>query len=125
MFRRPPRSTRTYTLFPYTTLFRSVYAAPRRLAVLITALATQQPDRSINLDGPPRQAAFDADGNPTQAALGFAKKCGVDLSEIDQSEPKLRYSQSIKGKPTASLLPTIVEDSLNDLPIPKDRKSVV
>ncbi|MBC3382999.1 glycine--tRNA ligase subunit beta [Pseudomonas sp. SWRI12] len=98
---------------------KQVYAAPRRLAVLITALATQQPDRSINLDGPPRQAAFDADGNPTQAALGFAKKCGVDLSEIDQSGPKLRYSQSIKGKPTASLLPTIVEDSLNDLPIPK------
>ena len=98
---------------------KHVYAAPRRLAVLITALETQQPDRSINLDGPPRQAAFDADGNPTQAALGFAKKCGVDLSEIDQSGPKLRYSQSIKGKPTASLLPTIVEDSLNDLPIPK------
>ncbi|EPN61327.1 glycyl-tRNA ligase subunit beta, partial [Pseudomonas syringae pv. actinidiae ICMP 18807] len=79
----------------------------------------QQPDRSVNLDGPPRQAAFDADGNPTQAALGFAKKCGVDLSEIDQSGPKLRYSQTILGKPTTSLLPTIVEDSLNDLPIAK------
>ncbi|MFO2465409.1 glycine--tRNA ligase subunit beta [Pseudomonas sp. 15FMM2] len=98
---------------------KKVYAAPRRLAVLLTALQTQQPDRSINLDGPPRQAAFDAEGNPTQAALGFAKKCGVDLSEIDQSGPKLRFSQVITGKPTASLLPTIVEDSLNDLPIPK------
>lgn len=98
---------------------KQVYGAPRRLAVLITELSTQQPDRSINLDGPPRQAAFDAEGNPTQAALGFAKKCGVDLSEIDQSGPKLRYSQNIAGKPTASLLPTIVEDSLNDLPIPK------
>jgi glycyl-tRNA synthetase beta chain len=98
---------------------KKVYAAPRRLAVLLTALQTQQPDRSINLDGPPRQAAFDAEGNPTQAALGFAKKCGVELSEIDQSGPKLRFSQVITGKPTASLLPTIVEDSLNDLPIPK------
>lgn len=98
---------------------KKVYAAPRRLAVLLTALETQQPDRNINLDGPPRQAAFDAEGNPTQAALGFAKKCGVELSEIDQSGPKLRFSQVIKGKPTASLLPTIVEDSLNDLPIPK------
>ncbi|MEB0039127.1 MULTISPECIES: glycine--tRNA ligase subunit beta [unclassified Pseudomonas] len=96
-----------------------VYAAPRRLAVLITQLTTQQEDRSVNLDGPPRQAAFDADGNPTQAALGFAKKCGVELSEIDQSGPKLRFSQNIVGKPTISLLPTIVEDSLNDLPIPK------
>ncbi|MGV8920296.1 MAG: glycine--tRNA ligase subunit beta [Pseudomonas sp.] len=98
---------------------KRVYAAPRRLAVLITQLATQQADRSVNLDGPPRQAAFDADGNPTQAALGFAKKCGVELSEIDQSGPKLRFSQNIVGKPTISLLPTIVEDSLNDLPIPK------
>ncbi|MEE4715974.1 glycine--tRNA ligase subunit beta [Pseudomonas alliivorans] len=98
---------------------KQVYAAPRRLAVLITELSTQQPDRPVNLDGPPRQAAFDADGNPTQAALGFAKKCGVDLSEIDQSGPKLRYSQNIVGKPTMSLLPTIVEDSLNDLPIAK------
>ncbi len=98
---------------------KRVYAAPRRLAVLISQLDTQQPDRSINVDGPPRQAAFDAEGNPTQAALGFAKKCGVDLSEIDQSGAKLRFSQHIPGKSTASLLPTIVEDSLNDLPIPK------
>lgn len=45
-----------------------VFAAPRRLAVLIRQLDTQQPDRSINVDGPPRQAAFDAEGNPTQAA---------------------------------------------------------
>jgi glycyl-tRNA synthetase beta chain len=86
--------------------------------VLITALATaagsqHQPRR------PATSGAFDAEGNPTQAALGFAKKCGVELSEIDQSGPKLRYSQNIAGKPTASLLPTIVEDSLNDLPIPK------
>ena len=98
---------------------KHVYAAPRRLAVLIRNLDTQQPDRSINVDGPPRQAAFDAEGNPTQAALGFAKKCGVELSDIDQSGAKLRFSQHIPGKATASLLPTIVEDSLNDLPIPK------
>ncbi|MDF0733468.1 glycine--tRNA ligase subunit beta [Pseudomonas entomophila] len=98
---------------------KSVYAAPRRLAVLIRQLDVQQPDRSINIDGPPRQAAFDADGNPTQAALGFAKKCGVELSDIDQSGAKLRFSQHIPGKATTSLLPTIVEDSLNDLPIPK------
>src|SRR3546814_2787635 len=77
---------------------KHVYAAPRRLAVLITALATQQPDRSINLDGTPRQAAFDADGNPTQSAFGFAKKCGVDLRAMDPSGTNLRYRQSNKGK---------------------------
>ncbi|MDZ3994505.1 glycine--tRNA ligase subunit beta [Pseudomonas sp. Teo4] len=98
---------------------KQVYAAPRRLAVLIRQLDVQQPDRSINIDGPPMQAAFNAEGQPTQAALGFAKKCGVELSEIDQSGAKLRFSQHIPGKATASLLPTIVEDSLNDLPIPK------
>ncbi|EPJ8757208.1 glycine--tRNA ligase subunit beta [Pseudomonas putida] len=97
---------------------KQVYAAPRRLAVLIRQLDVQQPDHSINIDGPPLQAAF-KDGEPTQAALGFAKKCGVDLSEIDQSGAKLRFSQHIPGKSTVGLLPTIVEDSLNDLPIPK------
>ncbi|WP_276487900.1 glycine--tRNA ligase subunit beta [Ectopseudomonas mendocina] len=96
-----------------------VYAAPRRLAVLVEQLEEQQADRSMNLDGPPIQAAFDADGNPTQAALGFARKCGVDISEIDRSGPKLRYAQHIPGQPAVNLLPTIVQDSLNDLPIPK------
>jgi len=95
------------------------YAAPRRLAVLVEQLAAQQPDRSINLDGPPMQAAFDADGEPTQAALGFARKCGVDLAEIDRSGPKLKFSRTIEGQPATQLLPGIVEASLNDLPIPK------
>ncbi|XEG72657.1 glycine--tRNA ligase subunit beta [Pseudomonas sp. abacavir_1] len=95
------------------------YAAPRRLAVQIDQLAVQQPDRTVNLDGPPLQAAFDASGNPTQAALGFAKKCGVDLEQIDKSGPKLKFSQSIPGQPAVGLLPGIVETSLNELPIPK------
>ncbi|MDH0336113.1 glycine--tRNA ligase subunit beta [Metapseudomonas otitidis] len=96
-----------------------VYAAPRRLAVLVEQLATQQPDRSVNLDGPPLQAAFDAAGNPTQAALGFAKKCGVDLAQIDTSGPKLKFSQTIPGQPAKGLLAGIVEASLAALPIPK------
>ncbi|MBU1492330.1 MAG: glycine--tRNA ligase subunit beta [Gammaproteobacteria bacterium] len=95
------------------------FAAPRRLAVQIEQLEEQQADRAMNLDGPPLQAAFDAEGNPTQAALGFAKKCGVDLAEIDRSGPKLKFSQHIPGQPAVKLLPVIVQDSLNDLPIPK------
>jgi glycyl-tRNA synthetase beta chain len=95
------------------------YAAPRRLAVLIEQLEEQQADRTQNLDGPPMQAAFDKDGKPTQAALGFAKKCGVELSAIDQSGAKLKFSQSIPGQAAAGLLPAIVETSLNELPIPK------
>lgn len=95
------------------------YAAPRRLAILVEQLATQQPDREVRLDGPPVQAAFDKDGQPTQAALGFAKKCGVDLEQVDTSGPKLKFIQSIAGQPATSLLPGIVEASLNELPIPK------
>ncbi|WP_314019916.1 glycine--tRNA ligase subunit beta [Stutzerimonas degradans] len=95
------------------------FAAPRRLAVVVEQLATQQPDRSVNLDGPPIQAAFNAEGEPTQAALGFARKCGVDLAEIDRSGPKLKFSRTIEGQPAAQLLPGIVETSLADLPIPK------
>ncbi len=95
------------------------YAAPRRLAVLVEQLATEQPDRTQQMDGPPVKAAFDAEGKPTQAALGFARKCGVDLSELDQSGPRLRFVQNIPGQPASELLPGIVDQALADLPIPK------
>lgn len=94
------------------------YAAPRRLALLVTALDEQQADRILTIDGPPLQTAF-KEGEPTQAALGFARKCGVDLSEIDQSGSKLRFEQKIKGQDTTALLPDIVKSALDNLPIPK------
>src|SRR5690554_3886285 len=96
-----------------------VFAAPRRLAVLISQLAERQDDRSQAIDGPPVQAAFDEQGEPTQAALGFARKCGVDIGEIDRSGAKLRFEQHIPGQATVGLLPAIVEESLSALPIPK------
>jgi len=95
------------------------YAAPRRLAVLVKALATQQPDRVQNIDGPPIKAAFDANGNPTKAAEGFAKKNGVEVSDLDASGDKLRYVKEMRGSPAQALLPDIVSQSLADLPIPK------
>lgn len=95
------------------------YAAPRRLAVLVKALSTQQPDRIQNIDGPPVKAAFDADGQPTKAALGFARKNGVEVDQLDRTGAKLRYVQEVKGNPAKDLLPDIVAQSLNDLPIPK------
>jgi len=95
------------------------FAAPRRLAVSIQGLETRQPDRTLNVDGPPVKAAFDANGNPTQAALGFAKKNGVDISEIDRSGEKLRYSKSIAGADAVTLLPGIVQAALDALPIAK------
>lgn len=95
------------------------YAAPRRLAVFVEQLVTEQPDRTQQMDGPPLKAAFGADGNPTQAALGFARKCGVELSQLDQSGPRLRFVQNIPGLPASELLPGIVDQALADLPIPK------
>ena len=95
------------------------FAAPRRLAIQVDQLATQQPDRSNQMDGPPVQAAFDADGNPTKAAEGFARKCGVSVAELDQSGSKLRFVQSIPGQPATELLPGIVDAALAALPIPK------
>jgi len=104
------------------------FAAPRRLAIQVDQLASQQPDRSNQMDGPPVQAAFDKDGNPTKAAEGFARKCGVSIAELDQSGPKLRFVQAIPGQPAADLLPGIVDAALAALPIPKrmrwaDRKT--
>ena len=95
------------------------YAAPRRLAVLVEQLTSVQPDRTQQMDGPPVKAAFDADGPPPQAALGFARKCGGELNELAQSGPRLRFVKSIPGLPASELLPGIVDQALADLPIPK------
>lgn len=96
-----------------------VYAAPRRLAVWVKQLSARQADRTQRMEGPPVQAAFDAEGQPTKAAQGFARKCGVAVDELDRSGAKLSYSQQIKGQATTDLLPEIVSQSLDKLPIPK------
>jgi glycyl-tRNA synthetase beta chain len=99
------------------------YATPRRLAVLVRAVARQQPERRQQRRGPAWSAAYDADGNPTQAALGFARSCGVTLDELDELEtPKgrwLQYAQVQSGQATADLLPEILHQVLRRLPIPK------
>ncbi len=94
-------------------------AAPRRLAVIVEAVGVTQPDRTVSMDGPPVKAAFDAQGNPTPAALGFAKKNGVDIAELDRSGEKLRFVRQVKGEPAVALLPGIVQESLDKLPIAK------
>ena len=95
------------------------YAAPRRLAVVVKQLAAQQPDRVISVDGPPVKAAFDAAGNPTQAALGFARKNGVDIGEIDRSGEKLRFVREVKGDSALALMPGIIDLALKNLPVAK------
>jgi glycyl-tRNA synthetase beta chain len=97
------------------------FATPRRLAVRVRRLAERQPDRAIERRGPTLKAAFDAQGAPTQAALAFAKSCGVEVSELAPLEtPKgawLVHRGTESGAFTASLLPGIVQAALDALPI--------
>ena len=97
------------------------FATPRRLAVRVRRLVERQPDRAIERRGPPLKAAFDAQGAPTQAALAFAKSCGVEVAALEHLEtPKgtwLVHRGTEAGAQTASLLPGIVQASLDTLPI--------
>jgi glycyl-tRNA synthetase beta chain len=99
------------------------FATPRRLAVRVHALAERQPDQEIKRQGPAVANAFDAAGQPTRAAAGFAASCGVGIEELQQVDgPKgrvLMFVGTKKGEPTAALLPGIVKASLDALPIAK------
>ena len=99
------------------------YAAPRRLALLIKGLEAAQPDQNLERRGPAVKAAYDAEGNPSKAAQGFARSNGVSFEELETLEtPKgawLVYRSVKKGESTASLLPEVISQSLSALPIPK------
>lgn len=100
-----------------------LYATPRRLAILVNNLPISQADYILEKNGPLKKAAFDAEGNPTKAALGFAKSCGVEFEQIEIKDSEkgesLYFSAKMKGEKTIDLLPTIVENALKNLPIPK------
>ena len=99
------------------------YASPRRLALLVSGLDTAQASEQTERRGPAVAAAFDAAGNPTKAAEGFARSCGVPVSELATVEtPKgswLAFHQVQTGKQTAQLIPGILSKALASLPIPK------
>lgn len=99
------------------------FATPRRLAILIADLNWQQPTRKIERRGPALQAAFDQNGQPTKAALGFAESCAVafdQLKTVKTDKGEWLYHQAEEpGKTVAELLPNIVQQALNKLPIPK------
>ncbi|MGD8570655.1 MAG: glycine--tRNA ligase subunit beta, partial [Gammaproteobacteria bacterium] len=99
------------------------YATPRRLALLITHLESAQADKETQRRGPALTAAFGDDGCPTQAAMGFAKSCGVEVEDLERLETDkgawLAYNILQKGQTTRELLPDIVQTALDQLPIPK------
>lgn len=97
------------------------YATPRRLAVLVKDLAVAQPDREVMRRGPALSAAFDAAGNPTGPATGFARACGVDVAELDRLQTDkgtwLAWRSVERGKQAAEILPELIEKALKALPV--------
>ncbi|MDB9320165.1 glycine--tRNA ligase subunit beta [Nodularia spumigena] len=95
-----------------------VYGTPRRLAVLITGLPSQQPDREEEIKGPPAQAAF-KDGQPTPAATGFAKKQGVDITTLEirptEKGDFVFVKKSIPGRPVAEILTELIPEWISGL----------
>lgn len=97
------------------------YVTPRRLAVSITECSSQQPEQNVERKGPAIKAAYDAEGQATKAALGFAKSCGVEMQELDTLETDkgawLYFKSLVPGKSLNELLPSIIEQGLSKLPI--------
>ena len=100
------------------------FATPRRLAVRVKRLTARQPDSELKRRGPPLTAAFDAAGQPTRAAKAFAQSCGVAVEALGRErDPKgnecLAWSGVKSGADAVTLLPGIVQEALDALPIPK------
>ena len=86
---------------------------PRRLALLVEDLSDSQPDSKEEFMGPSKKAGFDADDNPTKAAMGFARSKGADVSDLKVVETDkgeyLMLVQECKGLATSELLPDVLE----------------
>jgi glycyl-tRNA synthetase beta chain len=93
---------------------------PRRLLLILTGLPEQEPDREEQVMGPPARAAFGADGAPTQALLGFAKRCGVEPDQLERvTTDKGEYLAATKktaGRPVREVLAEIVPRVLAAIP---------
>ena len=99
------------------------YAAPRRLALKVTGLAENQPDKVVEKRGPAVSAAFDAEGNPTKAAQGWARGNGITVDQAERMVTDkgewLLFKQEVKGQPAQTLLPELAAAALAKLPIPR------
>jgi glycyl-tRNA synthetase beta chain len=99
------------------------YSTPRRLTVRVGKLAERQADFEDLSTGPPVSAAFDAQGQPTPAALGFARKNNVEVSALERLEtPKgtyLAFRKQIRGKAAVDVLPDVLTGLLRELTFPK------
>jgi len=101
---------------------------PRRILVHSNDCPAKQPDRDETIWGPPEKVAFDADGKPTRAAEGFAKKSGLSIDDFsleDKGDGKARYMQAVvhkAGRDVTDILGEALPDILRKLPSPKQMK---
>jgi len=101
-------------------------ATPRRLTICVKGLVPQQPDREEEFLGPAQNAAFDADNNPTKAAVGFARSKGAEVKDLKIVDtPKGKYVMLVresKGEKTEHLLPKMLQGLIEGLPFPKSMR---
>ncbi len=103
-----------------------VYGTPLRLTVLVEELAPRQRDKEELVKGPPAKIAFDADGQPTQAALGFARGRGLDVSQLEVREMDGgQYVAGVvrrEGQPTGQVLAQSLADLVAGLSFGKSMR---
>lgn len=96
-----------------------IAGTPRRLAVVVHQLEGRQSDLETEVKGPPADRAFDAEGKPTQAAIGFARGKGVDVADLRVvEEGGKRYVATVvreEGRPTAVVLAETLADFVASL----------
>ena len=101
-------------------------ATPRRLVLYIADVSEKQEDQKIEKMGPAKKAAFDENGNPTKAALGFAKGQGLEVSELEtivtEKGEYLGARKTIAGQATVTLLPEILTSFLLAIPFRKSMR---
>jgi glycyl-tRNA synthetase beta chain len=102
------------------------YSTPRRLTARVAKLAERQTDHEELATGPPVSAAYTPDGEPTSAAIGFAKKYGVEIGALERTEtPRgayLAYRVHQRGKATVDVLADVLAGLLRDLTFPKQMR---
>ena len=98
-------------------------STPRRLAVLLPGVGTEQPEQHSEVLGPYLNIALDADGQPTKALQGFAAKAGIDWSALEKTRDgkgERFVHRAVKpGARTADLLPEVLREAIAAMPIPK------
>lgn len=99
----------------------TVYATPRRLGVMVASVETAQAEIFTDRRGPSVHVAFDATGQPTKAAKGFAESCGADIKQLSTIKTDkgewLTFRITKAGHQTETLLPEIIVTALKQLPI--------